>query len=247
MSKRQIRLIIVLAFVFLVIVVGGGYFVLRDLGIIGETSSAGTDDAQPGGADTSAGSSVELPPAWTPTPSGVSDIEFAQWGLQLSDLPLGFEKEPIDDPSIPPSLTDEIEEITLIKQFAFSKEGDSPQFIGGMALLIPSQRGQAEFDELSSTPEFVVGDILSTLDHNGILEQNEINGLEAIGDSSYGQTCVLDMEAVEMRVDVISFRRGVAGAILFAFYIDGYPLEVSAQDLAEILDQRIIPTLVDNP
>ncbi len=247
MSKRQKSLIIILTMVALVIVVGGGYYVLLDSGIIGDTSTPSRTEAQDESISTPADSSVGLPPAWTPTPLGFSGIDVAQWGLQLSDLPLGFEKESIDATGIPPGLANEIEDATLVKQFAFSEEGDSPHLIVGLTLLIPSESGQAKFDDLTSKPEFIVGDILSTFDHNGILEQNEINDLDGIGDSSYGLTSVLDMEAVEMRVDTISFRRGVAGTLLFVLYIDGYPLEVSVQDLARILDQRIISTLPSNP
>ncbi|MEJ2606547.1 MAG: hypothetical protein P8Z41_07725 [Anaerolineales bacterium] len=250
MSKRQRSLIIALASVALVIAVGGGYYVLRDSGIIGSTSNTtptGSEGAQPEPTSTSAGSSVDLPPAWTPTPFGFSEIDVAQWGLQLPDFPLGFEKEPMDETGIPPGLANGIEDATLVKRFAFSEEGDSPQLLIGFTLYIPSKSGQAKFDELISNPEFIVDDILSSFDHNGILEQDEIYGLEGIGDYSYGLTCVLDMEAVEMRVDGLGFRRDIAGALLFVLHIDGYPLEISVQDLAEILDQRIIPTLPSNP
>ena len=250
MSKRQKTLIVVLAVVASVIVVGGGYYILRDAGIISDTSitsRTGPDGAQPGLTSTSAGSSVDLPPAWTPTPFGFSEIDVAQWGLQLSDFPLEFNKEPMDETGMPTGLANEIDDATLVKRFAFSEEGDSPQLIIGMTLFIPSESGQAKFDDLTSNPEFIVGDILSTFDHNGILEQDEIYGLEGIGDFAYGLTCVLDMEAVEMRVDSLSFRRGVAGALLFVLYIDGYPLEITVQDLARTLDQRIIPTLPSNP
>jgi hypothetical protein len=76
-----------------------------------------------------------------------------------------------------------------------------------------------------------------------ILDQVEISGLEDIGDYSFGQSFMLDMEAVEMRVDIIAFRRDIAGVLLFTLYIDGYSADVSIENLARMLDQRILLTL----
>lgn len=240
MSKRQRVLLRVLAFITILVVVGAGFYVLRDMGIIGGKSIP--VDATPPGV-----LSADLPPEWTPTPFSVSDTDFPQWGLQLSDLPAGFENEPVDDSGESFGFMDGVSDVIAVKKFVFSKEDDSPQLISGQTLLIQNQSGQAAFDERASRSEFIVETILSTLDPIGILEQAAIDGLEGIGDSSFGQSYVLDMEAVEMRVDIITFRRGGAGVVLSTLYVDGYSVDVSIQDLAMILDQRIVSTLTNNP
>lgn len=245
LTKRQRALLLALVFITILILLGVGYYILQDIGIIGGHSNpvgTGTESTQPPD-----GLSLGLPPTWTPTVFSISDIDFTKWALQLSDLPTSFENEPIDDIDAPFDLLAEFNDVTTVKQFVFSKEDDSPQLISGQTLLIQNPNSQAVFDERASTPEFIVDTILSTLNPISILEQEAIDGLEGIGDFSFGQSYVLDMEAIEMRVDIIIFRRGSAGAILSTLYVDGYSVDVSIQDLARILDQRIIPALTDNP
>jgi hypothetical protein len=235
----------------IIVILGTGYYILQDMGII--TSQWNPLDLLsflglgPAGTQTPEFSVVELPPAWTPTVSSISDLDYSQWDIQLSDLPPEFETEPVDELSVPFDFIAELDDVTTVKQYTFSKEGDSPQLISGRTLLIPDQNSQTIFDEKSSTTEFIVEGVISTLEPVAILEQEEISGLEEIGEYSYGQSYVLDMEAVEMRVDIIAFRRDIAGVLLFTLYIDGYSTDVAIQDLASILDQRILTTLPSNP
>lgn len=244
-SRRQKVVIVVILFFTLLVVLGAGYFYLRDQGIIGGKSKPAGGEAD--GEQNPDDLSVVLPPAWTPTPSGNAETDFTRWGLQLSDLPLGFENEPMDEVGGLPFVVAEIDDITKVKQFAFSKESESAQLVSGMTILIRSESSQAAFDEQTSDSEFILAGIISTLEPLHILEQTEIIGLEGVGDYSFGQSYVLDMEAVEIRVDFVVFRRDVAGALLFTMYVDGYSVEVPIQDLARILDQRILSTMPDSP
>jgi hypothetical protein len=245
LSIRQKVLIVVLVSFTLLVVLGAGYFILRDMGIISRKSKLA--DTETDGTQYSDDLSVELPPAWTPTPSSDNETDFTRWGLQLSDLPLGFENEPIDEGGALPFVVAGIDDITRVKQFAFSKESEPPQFVSGMTLRILNQSSQVAFDEQSSDSEFILAGITSTLEPLYILDQAEIIGLEDLGDFSFGQSYILDMEAVEIRVDFVAFRRDVAGALLFTMYVDGYSVEVPIQDLAMILDQRILSTLLNSP
>ncbi len=245
MSRRQKVLIFVLVFFTLLVALVAGYYILRNMGIIGGKSKPA--DAETDGTQNPDDLSVELPPAWTPTPSSANEMDFTRWGLQLSDFPLDFENEPVDEVGALPFVVAGIDDITKVKQFAFSKESEPPQFVSGMTVLIRSQSSQAAFDEQSSDSEFILAGIISTLEPLYILEQVEIIGLEGIGNFSFGQSYILDMEAVEMRVDFVAFRRDFAGALLFSMYVDGYSVEVPIQDLARILDQRILSTLPNSP
>jgi hypothetical protein len=244
-SRRKKVLIVVLVFIILLIVLGAGYYALREMGIIGgKAKPAGTET---NGTQSADDLSFELPPAWTPTPSNNNETDFTRWGLQLSDFPLDFENEPIDESSALPFVVAGIDDLTKVKQFAFSKESEPPQLVSGMTVLIHSQSSQIAFDEQSSDSEFILTGVISTLEPLAILGQDEISDIEGIGDFAFGQSYVLDMEAVEMRVDFVAFRRDNAGALLFAMYVDGYSVEVPIQDLARILDQRILSTLQNSP
>jgi hypothetical protein len=245
LSSRQKVLIVVLVFFTLLVVLGAGYYVLRDMGIIGGNSNS--VGAESDGIQNPDDLTAELPPAWTPTPSGDNETDFTRWGLQLSDFPLDFENEAIDEVGALPFVVAGIDDITRVKQFAFSRESEPPQFVSGLTVLIRSQSSQNAFDEQSSDSEFILEGIISTLEPLFILEQAEITDLEGIGDFSFGQSYVFDMEAVEMRVDYVAFRRDNAGALLFALYVDGYSVETPIQDLARILDQRILSTLPNFP
>ena len=251
LNRRQKVLLIVLVIFTIIVILGAGYYILRDMDVIdGQTNLLDIlfpEGASPDGTQSPGDLSVELPPAWTPTVFSISDINFSQWAIQLSDLPLEFENEPIDEFPVPFDFVTEFDDVTTVKQFTYSKEGESPQLVSGLTLLIPNQDSQNAFDEKSSTPEFIVDGVISTLEPIAILEQVEISGLEEIGDYSFGQSYMLDMEAVEMRVDIIAFRRNIAGVLLFTLYIDGYAVDVAIQDLARILDLRILPTLITNP
>jgi hypothetical protein len=244
-SRRQKVWKIALVFFILIILAVAGYYILQNIGVIGGNSNPA--GAETGGTLNPDDLSVGLPPAWTPTPSSDIEPDFSQWGLQLSDLPLDFENEPIDETGALPFVVAGIDNITKVKTFAFSKESEPPQFVSGMTLLIPDQSHQTAFDEQSSDSEFILEGIIATLEPLNILEQNEIPDMEEIGDFSFGQSYLLDMEAVEMRVDFVAFRRDVAGALLFSLYVDEYPSEFSIQDLAKILDQRILSTFLNSP
>jgi hypothetical protein len=130
----------------------------------------------------------------------------------------------------------------MVNSFAFTKEGDDSQFVFGITGLI-LEHEQQEFDAQISRPEMSVEEVVNSLDHNGILEQEEIGGLEDLGDVAVGYHYLLDMEGIELRLNVIVFRRDIAGVMMFTGYVDGYPEAASVRELAYTLDQRIFPTL----
>jgi hypothetical protein len=253
MTRGQITILAVLAVLGLVVVIGGGYYVLADSGIIGANENEvvarppttrtpiPSDESSPTSApDKTAGKL--LPPTWTPTPFGLSEIDYAQWSLRLSDLPEGFKISPVEAFDSESGLIGEDGRGTMVNSFAFTKEGDDSQFVFGITGLI-LEHEQQEFDAQISRPEMSVEEVVNSLDHNGILEQEEIGGLEDLGDVAVGYHYLLDMEGIELRLNVIVFRRDIAGVMMFTGYVDGYPEAASVRELAYTLDQRILPTL----
>ena len=256
MTRRQIAVIGVLAVLTLGVVVGGGYYVLSDSGLIGGSENEPVAQSSITPTVTSAGESLPaptltpesgsiLPPEWTPTPFGLAEIDYAQWAIQLSDLPLGFKKEPLEESYTESGLIGEDGKGAMVNSFFFTKEGEDAQFVLGVAGLV-LEHEQEEFNTHISQTDFLVEEFVDPFDHKGILEQEEIVDLDGLGDIAVGYRYLLDMEGVELRVDLITFRRDIAGVFIIMGYGDGFPAAVSIRDLAYLLDQRIFPTLPDN-
>jgi len=257
MTRGQITLLAILAVLSFAVVIGGGYYVLADSGVIGGKENeivaqppttitpTSTDEPSPTSTPEKAAGNL-LPPTWTPTPFGLSEIDYVQWSLQLSDLPEGFKKSPIEEFDTESGLIGEDGHGVMVNSFAFAKEGDDSQFVFGITGLV-LEHEQQEFDEQISQPDMLVEEIVNSLDHNGILEQEEIGDLEDLGDVAVGCRYLLDMEGIELRLNVIVFRRDIAGVMIFTGYVDGYPEAVSIRELAHTLEQRILPTLPNNP
>lgn len=257
MTRGQMTILAVMAVLSFAAVIGGGYYVLSDSGIIGgkeseiiaqpQTTLTPTSSGESSPTSTpEKGDSILLPPTWTPTPFGLSEIDYAQWSLQLSDLPEGFEKSPVEEFDSESGLIGEDGRGAMIKSFAFTKEGDESYFVFGITGLV-LEHEQQEFDAQISQPDLLVEEVVNSLDHNGILEQEEIGDLGDLGEVAVGYRYLLDMEGIELRLNVVVFRRDIAGAMIFTGYVDGYPEAVSIRDLAYVLDQRILPTLPNNP
>jgi len=162
MTKGQITLLAVLAVLSFAVVIGGGYYVLADSGIIGGK----TNDlvAQPPATATLTSSAVNsptstpeeiggklLPPTWTPTPFGLSEIDYVQWSIRLADLPLGFKKSPVEEFNSESGLIGEDGRGELVNSFFFTKEGDDLQFIFGVTGLV-LEHEQQEFDTQIAKP-----------------------------------------------------------------------------------------------
>lgn len=257
MTRGQITVLAVMAVLAFGIVIGGGYYVLSDSGLIGGSEDApatrspvtptvtSEGESQPAPSATS-DSGGKLPPAWTPTPFGLDEIDYVQWAIQLSDLPLGFEKELHEKPDTESGLIGEDGKGILVNSFFYTRATEDPQFIFGVAGLV-LEHEQQEFDANLSQPDLLTEQFIDPFDHNGILEQDKIGDLEDLGDIAAGYNYLVDMEGVELRFDLIAFRRDIAGVVIVMGYADGFSAAVSIRDLAYVLDQRILPTLPVNP
>jgi hypothetical protein len=257
MTGGQIAILAVLALLTFGVVIGGGYYVITDSGLIGGTEnepvaqSPATQTNTPDGESPPTPTSTpqsggKLPPVWTSTPFGLAEIDYVQWAIQLSDLPMGFKNVPVDEFEPESGLIGEDGNGEIVNSFSFSKEDDEFQAVYGFTGLVLEHEQQA-FDESLSMSDAEVDELVNSFEHNGILERGTIDNLEELGDVAMGYRYLLDMESVDLRFEFIIFRNDIAGAMLFTAYIDGMPAPVSLRDLADVLDQRIIPTLPNNP
>jgi hypothetical protein len=78
---------------------------------------------------------------------------------------------------------------------------------------------------------------------DNLRDQKVLTDLGKIGDASVGLTSVVDMGGIAMRMDLLIFRRGVAGAYVIAIYIEGDAPVVSIGELGSKLDARIVQVL----
>jgi hypothetical protein len=94
------------------------------------------------------------------------------------------------------------------------------EMIWGFTVLLPTKADRAQADEDMHQTEALLTEISQGLGATGmdILEQPRLSGFKTVGDTSVELTMVVDVEGTPMRLDMYSFRRGAAGAYLFAMY-----------------------------
>ena len=257
MTGSQVAVLAILALLTFGIVIGGGYYVLSDSGLIGGTEnnlaaqSPATQTNTPDGGSPPVPTSTpevggKLPPAWTATPFGLAEIDYVQWAIQLSDLPMGFKNVPVEDFEPESGFIGDEGEAEVVNAFSFSKEDENFQVVYGFTGLVLEHEQQA-FDDAIIMSDDELDEIINSFEHNGILEQGKIDNLEELGDAAMGYSYLLDVEGIDFRFEFILFRRDIAGAMIFTAYVDGMPAVVPLRDLAFVLDQRIIPTLPEHP
>ncbi len=165
-------------------------------------------------------------PTVTPTPT--PDILEAT-SLTIDDLPPGFEDMPSSQ------LKD------MQKQLPEGATGfgfmDQENFTMILGFIIPVETSadQSSFD--AAMPQFtklyatVVGADQNTKD---------LTGIDSIGESRAGITAVGPLYSISMRWDIITFRRRSEVVMLIVGYDDTKKPDISIQDLAQLMDERMI-------
>lgn len=162
--------------------------------------------------------------------------------LTLEDLPSGFEAISLNEFGL--SKEDlSVEGFTVEEIFAFM--GNDPfEMIMGFTTLLPTQLDRAGFDLALGQPEFLMDSFVGGMGATDIQEQKELTYLNDIGDASVGFTMVADMGGIPMRMDMVVFRRDMAGAFIFVFYIDGSVPALTVDEVANKLDDRFVEVLM---
>ena len=180
-------------------------------------------------------------PTNTPTVTTAPLSDLSDAVLTLQDFPSGFEE-------IPPATFGFTKEdlsqegFTVESLFAFL-EAEHFEFVVGFTTLLPTGLEQAGFDVALRQPDFLLESLIVGMGPVDILEQKELPGLDDIGDASVGLTVVIDVEGFPMRVDVVAFRRDIAGAFVIIMYLDGEVPIVPIGDVARKFDERVVGVL----
>jgi hypothetical protein len=167
--------------------------------------------------------------------------------VSIEDLPSGFEAIPDDELGW---LTEGLEETTGLSAegvFVFL-EAERFEFVMGFTTLIRNRIEQAGFDLPLSRPDLLTEVFVGEFGATDIIivEAEELQDLDDIGDASAGIAMLIDMEGIPTRMDVALFRRGIVGAFVYHMYIEGEVPVVEVDDVARRLDARIGEVLPPN-
>ena len=253
MTGRQFGFLAVLALLTISVVIGGGYYVLTDSGLIGEqgdglvanspATPTLTSTSEPQPSPTLSPEEDEgnlLPSTWTPTPT-LTEVppDISDWTLRIEDLTDHFEVTTMVDLGLDsePYLFEG--EYPIIDLFSFIDSNDEFESVFGWTFLIEDEEDQVDFDDTIQEMELFTDQLVEDLSVEEVIDQEELEMPEGLGDSSKYTTVVAKIEDVYFRFDMILFRRDGAGVYCAIIYLDGEDPVIPLQDLALTLDTRI--------
>lgn len=180
-------------------------------------------------------------PTITPTITPTPEPDLSEAVLTLDDLPPGYIVLPLDELGIS---MDDLggDDFDFESAFAFL-ETTNFEIVMGFTTLLLNALEQAGFDFVLNYPEILLESMATGMGATGISKREELVGLDDIGDNSVGLRMVVDMEGIPMRMDMVAFRRDVAGAVVLVFYVEGSLPVTSVGDVARKLDARIVEIL----
>ena len=170
----------------------------------------------------------------TPAPTATV-VDDSDQLLRLQDLPPGFQR--IDPMAM--GLSEEAlasSPVAIESVFAFASP-EGTEFIGGGTTRLATFFDRIAFDLMLSNPELITSLVLSNLE-NVTLTGLQDMGLPLIGDNSKGLTVVVEVDEVQMRANLILFRKGSQGVALAQLYPNEDDPTAALSDLANIMAQR---------
>jgi hypothetical protein len=180
-------------------------------------------------------------PSPSPTSSAPVDVSalLAEIDLAADDIPESYVEVPAEDFGLTAeSLSDE--DFTVSK-IVFLMSEESLEF--SLALLFPLETTseQVLFDAAISDPEVLVASLAEGMAGEGVevTETGSLTGLEDIGDAAAGYGFQYATAGLGMQIDVVIFRRSAAGAMTAVIYLEGRSPQMSAVDLARVVDEEI--------
>jgi hypothetical protein len=167
-------------------------------------------------------------PIRTPDPSDVV--------LSLGDLPPDFVKVPPEEMVFDPENPDN--EYSL--SFGFIGK-EHFEYILVFVTLLPGTQVQIEYDKnmLSAREEFSIADSPGI---ELVKYPKSLSNLEGLGDTSLGKTLVFRDSEAYYRLDIVNFRRGNLGILVYSMYFDEEEPLAPIQDIVRLLDTRILGT-----
>lgn len=204
-----------------------------------KTASAPTPTPMPTPSPTATATATLTPtPTNTATPTASPTItpsptpRLLAVVLTLDDLPEGFRpftEEELDDiqSHLPPDGIG----------FGFIEE-DRLYMVLGQLIPYTDRASQTAFDKM------MPGTIDSIAVASDATEDPEsLPDVDDIGETRAGSTFVADTVGFPFRWDVVIFRRGEVGALLYLYYPDGEELSLSVSALARLVDERIMESM----
>jgi hypothetical protein len=199
--------------------------------------------------------SVAMEPAEPEPAKAISNVasELDAWideawhhgvNLTLDDLPHGFVELPPTRLGLTQDFLDE-GNFTVGRVFAF--EGDDEkhqwedQLVLGCTTLLPTWSDQVAFDRILDHPHRLLRILTKRMGATAILVQDQLPGLEKIGDAAAGMSVVFDTHDTPRWMDIVTIRRGDVGALVAVIRpIDqNLPVTGTVQDYATTLDGHI--------
>lgn len=261
MTCSQVLILTFLALMTFAVVIGGGYYVLSDMGVLGGTEDLPAALPQPTVSQppkittastatptNAATQGVVLPPTWTPTPT-ITQIPYdsSQWLLTLEDLTPGFDEVPMEEFGFEADGLLFGGEYPLASVFSYLREDEEFEGLFGFTIVIEDPQDQSEFDDELQEVELFSMDMQEDIGADEILDQRDLQGLSNIGDISRGTTVGAVILDVEFRLDIVVFRRKMAGVFLVAIYLNEDVPVVPVQDAARTLDSNIQASFLATP
>ena len=186
-----------------------------------------------------------FPPTNTPTitPTPLPDISGVV--LTLDDLPPGFEEIPAEEFGL--TTEDLSEEEFIVDNIFLFMQVEPIEFIMGFSILIPNKIDQLSFDIALTQPDFLMDSFLMGLELGDVMDLRELPELAIYGDASAGFTLAAGTGmGMVMRMEMVVFRRDIAGAVLIIMYIEGETPDVTIDEIPGKIDERIIEAIPPN-
>ncbi len=182
-------------------------------------------------------STPTAPPTDTPTITPTPTPDLSRILITEEDLPPGFEGFP---PEILAELQEELsqdEYLNISNLYAYMNV-EPFELVIGFTALITNRFEQAGFDIVLEHPDVFLDALIMGMGEVEVLSQEDLPGLEEIGDSSTAMTLAIDVEGTPMRLDLTLFRRDIAGVMVLVMYLDGETPAVAISEMAQLLDSR---------
>jgi hypothetical protein len=173
-------------------------------------------------------------PTETPTETPTSPPPTSRAVLTLEDLPPGFEEVPA---TMLGDLGAQLGEQGLPVEAVYAFLNlETIEVVMGFTIAVPERMDQAGFDVMAANPEILASFIGMGMGSEGEPEFEPLAGLDGVGDSAVGVTMPVADQGME--ADMVLFRRGELGFMLFVLYAEDSEPLVPVIDLAEVLDVR---------
>jgi branched-chain amino acid transport system substrate-binding protein len=173
-------------------------------------------------------------PAPTETPTPLPPPPTSGVVLTLEDLPPGFEE-------MPETMLGNIgellggQDLQVEGVYAFLNL-EALEVVMGFTVAVPERLDQAGFDVLAGNPELLATFVGAGMGGAEEPEFEELTGLDGIGDTAVGVTMLVEGQG--MLADMVLFRTGELGFMLFVMYAEDSEPQVSVIELAQVLDDR---------